>query len=203
MKYSHGLKPRTIRPSPDTQHPEAGFTLIEVMVSIAILTLIGLAIWSTFAGGMEVMMKIPKTGNGNALILQTDRAFRSFLGEISLPFWVGTIEINPDDDILEFPYFKGYADNKLLFYTKREYNSVETFLFIEGNSEDMDKDLKAELGIKDFKLKFGPFSKVSYDYVTDKDDNLKGATLTFSLLENKTAEITLYANIGGTPFWRP
>jgi len=172
------------------------------MVSLTILTLVGFAIWATFSNGSNVLQKIPVTRDMNLELLRMDKVFRNYVEKVYIPFWIPDVEINQEDsDMLGLPYLNGYADYKLFFSNAHEYNSPETFLVIESNSEAMDNDFKAGLGIEDFKFQFGPFTAVAYEYVADDNDKPIGVSLSVTLMDSSKTVVDFYANFGGVPFW--
>lgn len=183
-----------------TKTAEGGFTLIEVMVSLAIVTMIGLAIWGSFASGVKLLHAIPGTGETNIDLIKLEVAFRRNLENIQFPVWVPEYEPS-DDDYIELPFLYGYKDYLLFLYAERKEYTDEIYFFIEGNKDEMDKEIFIDEEFGNFQLKFGPYKSVRFEYVTDDDDFLKGIEITVEPMQENYGEATIYGKIGGNPFW--
>jgi prepilin-type N-terminal cleavage/methylation domain-containing protein len=72
---------------------ENGFTVLEVLVSLAILSLLGIGVWSGMAASLRTASRVRAAVLANTRLLQLDDRIREAAGRIILPWWGKSPEI--------------------------------------------------------------------------------------------------------------
>lgn len=185
---------------------EAGFTLIEVMVSLAMLSIMGFSIWAAFGGGLRILNRIPEVGEANMAILRFEQHIKGYLNRVIFPYWTSELEdIDEDEPII--PYFYGYKDFKLYFTEERtEDLDTELYYLVLKAKGDFDDDMAVQEEFRATKEtpminRLGPFREISYEIVTDEDDHPIGINITVIPEKEAYGEISIFGKFGGEPFW--
>jgi len=74
-----------------------GFTLMETLVSIAIILILSGCIIAAFSAGMKANIKSLSSVRSARLLLDTDRFIRTQADSLHVPYW-----LNPDESIESF-----------------------------------------------------------------------------------------------------
>ncbi len=83
---------RTSAPSED------GFTFVEVIVAIAIISITGFILWSGLNGIYETVLKVYKNSRITGELRQLEFLFRKNVDEIEIPYWDSSFE--PESDFI-------------------------------------------------------------------------------------------------------
>jgi hypothetical protein len=159
-------------------NPEGGFTLIEVLFTIFLLSVLGLVIVSAIITGQRLYEKNQKAIESSFSLLQLDSFLRKYASRIIPPFWVLPDSLSFDCLPCEIPYYNG------------DPNKALAILFEEGM-------LKIKLPEEEYEPAFGPYEDVKIGPALNQEDDLVGLEVILTL-KNKE-EITITARFGGFP----
>lgn len=84
---------------------DEGFTFIEVIVAIAILSFSGFIIWSGISGTFDTVLKVYNKSRITGELRELEYLFRANVNDIQVPYWESTFEpvadfiITKDDNL--------------------------------------------------------------------------------------------------------
>lgn len=86
---------------------QEGFTYIEVLVALAIISLSGYVIWMGFSSGLQALEKIYEKSRVSAELVIFERLFRREVNKLCVPYWekegdYGELLISNEVDFLSF-----------------------------------------------------------------------------------------------------
>ena len=115
-----------------------GFTFLEVLVAIAIMSISSFAIWNGVHGGLNVLEKIVIKSRITADLALFEKLFRDSINDISTPYWV---------DEYTLADLSLYNENEILTFElhdiKHQFKSL-TLVEIEEQEHGMQVRLKTE-----------------------------------------------------------
>lgn len=85
----------------------SAFTLMEALISLLIISLIGLVITSAFTSGTRSITKGNEKVKGVVKQLQTDIKIRSAAEKVCIPWWINECQISSTTDTITFPWQDG------------------------------------------------------------------------------------------------
>lgn len=71
---------------------DEGFTFIEVLVAIAIISFSGFIIWSGISGTFETVLKVYHSSRISGELRQLEYLFRKNVNEMEIPYWDSSFE---------------------------------------------------------------------------------------------------------------
>ena len=166
---------------------ERGFTYIEVMVALIILSLAGVLIWQGVSASGKLLDKISARSSSTMRLMQTEEAVREFVGRIKIPFWMSTMDLEGEEGEITVPFYEGrndtflvmkYEDSSLIIGTRR------------ADGEQM-------VGVKSF----GPFSNAEIEGARDEEGKLFGITIVLYTGETLSDGVHITARFGSNPLW--
>ena len=86
---------------------EDGFTVLEVLAGLAILSLLGLGVWSGAASSLRTASRVRAAMLANARLLQLDDRLREAVGRIVPPWWCDGPEIRESEGSWRVPLVGG------------------------------------------------------------------------------------------------
>ena len=96
--------------SKNTIKNNSGFTLIETLIAITLVSLIGIPVFTVFSDTVSFTGKIKDLNRWNKELIQLDRVLRKSVGEVKIPFWLSDIEVTEGTGTMTIPYWNGDAD---------------------------------------------------------------------------------------------
>ena len=122
---------REISRPPAREH-EHGFTLLEVLAGLAILSVLGIGVWSGVAAALRAISRYHDTALACARLLQLDDRFREAAGRVRVPWWLPGPTVSESDGGYSIPFLDGLPDkllsiqlvNGALYVTDGAYVSV-------------------------------------------------------------------------------
>ena len=87
-----------------------GFTLIETLIAITLVSLIGLPVFMVFSDTVSFTAKVKDLNRWNKELVQLERVLRKSASEVQIPFWISDIELTEEAGRLSVPYWNGDAD---------------------------------------------------------------------------------------------
>jgi len=164
---------------------EGGFTFVEILVSLLLVSVLGLVIWSGLARG-ENLVRRTFRGTADAVrILQLDTALRKAAGRVVVPYWEAGPEVETAGDSVRVSWLDGQA---------RRYLSLERRggLLAVGFSTEEPEGL------------FGPFDEIALGLMTGPDGTTRGirvAVVGGAAGGWGGGTVELQARFGGQPLW--
>jgi prepilin-type N-terminal cleavage/methylation domain-containing protein len=91
---------------------ENGFTFIEVLVSLLIISSVGIVLYASFSAGFKGVEKSRTEIRDAVRHLQTDSVIRSAAESVQIPYWVTAYEMTAAGGSLELPWYEGKKETK-------------------------------------------------------------------------------------------
>lgn len=88
----------------------AAFTLMEALISLLIISLIGLVTISSFTSGTRSITKGSEKVSSIVKQLQTDSKIRSAAEKVCIPFWINECQITSTSNTITFPWQNGLQE---------------------------------------------------------------------------------------------
>jgi len=92
---------------------EEGFTLVEVLVALALLSTLGLFVWAASASGEKSLRRIADGVRRSAEILELDAVVRSYAQRVLTPYWLQAPRLELSPGSLSVSYLDGSQDTAL------------------------------------------------------------------------------------------
>lgn len=159
---------------------EKGFTFIEILVSMVLLSVLGITIWAGLINSQGLIRKIISEASTSAKILQLDNFVRQNTNKVKIPFWEGKIKIDGEESGLAIPYMNAEYADKLIFKTS------ENMLLIGSKKAGQ------------FNA-FGPFDNIGFKLWEGDGGKPLGVELSVSSGKKDSDQVTIYARFGGNP----
>ncbi len=90
-----------------------GFTLIETLIAITLVSLIGIPVFMVFSDTVSFTGNVKDLNRWNKELIQLERVLRKSVGEVGIPFWISDIELTEEAGSMSVPYWNGQADSFL------------------------------------------------------------------------------------------
>jgi prepilin-type N-terminal cleavage/methylation domain-containing protein len=166
---------------------EQGFTFVEVMVALLIISLIGVVVWQGSVRSGRLLDRISRESLITLKLMRTESALRDAVAEIRIPFWVSEAVIEESDGELVIPFYEGSAD--ALLVVKCEDGSI-VIGTRSGGEGTMEKSAT-----------FGPFAGTAVELARDNDDRPFGIRFTLRVQDGSFEPVEITARFGSNPFW--
>lgn len=151
----------------------SGFTLIETLIAITLVSLIGIPVFMIFSDTVTFTGKVKDLNHWNRELIQLERTLRKSAGEVQIPFWISDIELTEEADILGVPYWNG--DVNLYLKIKIE-DTLLTISTPEGSTV------------------FNGYDGVEFDFL--KDNGSRTIGLTIKVKKTKREDIEFQCAFG-------
>ena len=92
----------------------SGFTLIETLVAITLISLIGLPVFMVTSDIVHFTKKIKDLNRWNGELIKLERVLGKSVGEVQIPFWISNIEVIEGIGTIIVPYWNGDSDLHLV-----------------------------------------------------------------------------------------
>jgi prepilin-type N-terminal cleavage/methylation domain-containing protein len=171
-------------------HREDGFTFMEVIVAMAIMSLIGVSMWLGFTAAVKLIHRIPESTQMMQEFLGLDNMLREHVSRISIPFWEPQLDYYIDSSAAQFPFYEGIKTKYLLVEFYESELIMRTF---EEESEDEPEVI----------YRSGPYTYVSFTEVEEKSVGILGFEVTLKPEHENVEEFSIFARLGGYPFQKP
>ncbi len=156
---------------------EEGFTLVEVLVALVLLSTLSLVVWAASFTGGRTLSKISAGISHNVELLEIDSAVRSYAQRVTLPYWLAGAKAESSDGGLSLPYLDG---NPGLFLTLAFHDGMLTFG--DGTQSVSFPD------VQEARMEVSPPSEGA------------ASALTLIVKIKRGPEIRIVAPLGGVPF---
>ncbi len=91
----------------------SGFTLVETLIAITLISLIGIPVFMVFSETLGFTEKIKDLNRWNKELIQLENVLRKSVAEVQVPFWISDIELTEGVDIIRVPYWNGDVNSVL------------------------------------------------------------------------------------------
>jgi prepilin-type N-terminal cleavage/methylation domain-containing protein len=207
---------------------DRGFTFIEVLISLTILSLISLVVWGGLRNARTLIERISYRGSATAKVVQLDSFLRSSCLKVRPPFWLAALEVQSSEDRLSIPYYEGEPDRHLVLEVDGSYLTISGEPRAVGETGDAESPaLPAGSGLggtgtagepgaaglpgaageakaagvpEAVALRFGPFEEIALATVARETEDGRFPWGVEVRLQTKAGiPLTLTCRLGGTP----
>ncbi len=159
---------------------EGGFTFIEILVSMVLLSVLGITIWAGLINSQGLIRKIISEASMSAKILQLDNFLRQNANKVKIPFWEGKIKTERGESSLAIPYLNAEYEDMLIFKISRDMLLIGSTKTGQFNA-------------------FGPFNNIRFQLWEGDGENPLGVKLSISSGKKGNDQVIIYARFGGNP----
>ncbi|HEQ72065.1 MAG TPA: prepilin-type N-terminal cleavage/methylation domain-containing protein [Spirochaetia bacterium] len=177
--------------TPFSKRTEDGFTVIEIVISLAVFSLLGTALLGVTVQAVKTFAETDTNLEYLSRTAMLEHHLRASLAEIRVPFWLPEFPPLEESDTLRLPYYRAEAGTR--FTVRFEEGKVITDVTTEDD-DDQNGGPAAETRI------FRGYKGMSWEKLADADGNLIGIEFTFVPEDELQAPLTVAAAFGGTPF---
>jgi prepilin-type N-terminal cleavage/methylation domain-containing protein len=166
-----------------------GFTLIELMVAVAITALIGLVVWQGAVQAQRTTDMMSVHSRTTMRILQMERSLRKQTSHILMPYWIGNLEsfVDLDAGEMEIPFYEGEADSYLVV------NHSDDMLLIGTRG--------GKTGEMSNVQQFDGISEILFDVIENDAGELLGIQYQVYVTRKNDQPVVIMAGFGSNPFW--
>lgn len=115
----------------NTINNDRGFTLIETLIAITLVSLIGLPVFMVFSDTITFTKKIKDLNRWNGELIKLERVLRKSVRGVQIPFWISDVELTEGIGTIIVPYWNGDAD---LFLEMKIEDTVLKITTPEGST---------------------------------------------------------------------
>ena len=166
------------------------FTMIEILIVLAVSSILALALWSTFSTAGKVLTNALRLLQTNKQLLLLDDTLRNEFEQVKTPFWLGTPASVSDQETLILPYVLGERENLLQIVFR------DGMLYVTRQERSEDNSAAA----------FGPFESVAWKSVPPQEHRGGGIEfviypMTSDLRKTESDPHVLFFTLGSWPFY--
>jgi prepilin-type N-terminal cleavage/methylation domain-containing protein len=168
---------------------EDGFTLVELMVAVAVTALIGLVVWQGAVRAQKTMDRMFVRSGTTIRTLRLERFLREHTGRVRIPYWIGSLEplVDGGAGTVEIPFYAGEAD---LFLVVKQ-SDASLLIGVRGGEA---KELSTV-------HQFDGISEILFDVVENDAGELLGVRYEVFRAGNNDQPVVITAGFGSNPFW--
>ncbi|MBN2534025.1 MAG: prepilin-type N-terminal cleavage/methylation domain-containing protein [Spirochaetales bacterium] len=180
-----------------------GFTLMEVLVAMTIMSILGFTVWMGFAVAVNLIHAVPQTIELMQEFIALDSILREHISRVKPPFWLPELDYYIDSTTVTFPYYEGEEEQ----YLQIEF--IDNYLYLSTNAkekkEEGEEEETEETDSEELRELYhaGPFTYVYFNEVSEKELGLIGLEITLKPEHEKIEEFVIFARIGGHVFEKP
>jgi prepilin-type N-terminal cleavage/methylation domain-containing protein len=161
---------------------DGGFTFVEILVSLALLSVLSVALLAGLLNAQKLVGRIVREAGTSARVVQLDGAVRRSVRRVRVPFWVRQVEVEQGDGWLEVPYLDGDTGDRLTF------RSREGWVLIGSTKGGTAAAL-------------GPFGGAAFELDTGEDGRPRGVRVVVDVGAAGAGErLVISARFGSSPF---
>ena len=157
----------------NTLKNNSGFTLIETLVAIALISLISLPVFMVTSDIVTFTKKIKDLNRWNGELIKLERVLRKSVRGVQIPFWISNIELTEGTNAIRIPYWNGEAG-----------------LVLEMEIEDKTFKITTPEGTRGFK----GYDGVEFDFL--KDSKLRTIGLSINVKKIKREDVEFQCALG-------
>jgi hypothetical protein len=172
---------------------DAGFTLIEAITMVGVLSLLGVVLWSGATLAMRAITDINLKIDITNKTLKAEYMIRDKCRAVKFPFWLKEPDMESGENDLKIYYYKGNKESTLNFSFK------DDLLRITEHIENQDSESQ------DLQESYGPFSRVQFS-MAEGPRGIYGIRVelwpkTESKDDDQVSAVPVIAEFGGIPLW--
>lgn len=123
---------------------DEGFTFIEVIVSVTIISIISFSLWLGFNTSIRLLFVIPELSKKSNKILALNNIIQEGLERVIIPFWISEYDKVPEYELEEdravLPYFDGIMKRFLILEFIDNYFKINTYYL--DDTDNLVQDLR-------------------------------------------------------------
>lgn len=146
---------------------ESGFTLIETLIAITLVSLIGIPVFMVTSNTITFTGKVKDLNRWNKELVQLERVIRKSVAEVQIPFWISDIELTEESKVMSVPYWNGDAES---FLEMEIDNTVFKITTPQGSTV------------------FNGYEGVEFDILKDKESRTIGLSILIKKLKREDVE---------------
>jgi prepilin-type N-terminal cleavage/methylation domain-containing protein len=166
---------------------KSGFTYIEMMVALIILSLVGVLVWQGISASGKLLDKISVSSSTTMRLMQTEESVRELVGKIRIPFWINAMELEEGEGEIAVPFYEGRGENLLII----KYEDGSLIIGNRGTDEEQMHGVKS----------FGPFSNAEIGVARSEEGELFGITVVLYPVKSPLKPLYITARFGSNPIW--
>lgn len=166
---------------------DKGFTYIEMMVALIILSLAGVLVWQGISAAGKLLDKISARSSETMRLMQTEETVRELVGRIKIPFWMSTMELEEEEGEIAIPFYEGRSDNLLVI----KYEDSSLIIGTRGTDGEQIEGVNS----------FGPFSNAEIEVARGEEGELFGITVVLYTEKRPSDGVHITARFGSNPLW--
>ncbi len=162
-----------------------GFTIVEVLVAVAVTSILGMGLWFALSHAGRLLGKASKVHRNSRQVLFLDDAVRREVGRVRIPFWEGMSPFDGHDQskTLVLPFVDGKRNRELRIDFVGDRVRLSR---IEGKEETV-------------VASFGPFTSVTWEWVEEIAGKVSGFHLLVQM-EGSPRIVSLFIPAPSHPF---
>lgn len=181
-----------------SKKPEDGFTFMEVLAGMAIMSILGVTVWMGFAAAVHLIHSVPVSVELVQSYMVLDTIVREYISRVKPPFWQPELDYYMDSTSVIFPFYEGVEDQ----FLQIEYLDNHLYLSTNAREEDEEEEEEDSEEVREL-YHAGPFSYLYFSEISEKGLGLIGLEITLKPVHEKIEEFTIFARIGGHVFEKP
>jgi hypothetical protein len=179
---------------------DSGFTLIEAITMVAVLSVLGVVLWSGASLALRAVTDINSRLDSTSKFLKAEHLIRDKCRSVKFPYWLKESVSESDENSLKIYYYQGNKESTLTFSFKDNLLWITEHL---GNLDQESQELKEPCG---------PFAKSEFSLAENPTRGVYGIKIALwpskeeaeakkSEPEDYTPESAVYidAEFGGIP----
>ncbi len=169
------------RPFSSEAGGQGGFTFVELLVSLVLLSVLGLVVWSGLLNADGLVRRTIRQAALSARVLQLDTFLRRSALRVRVPYWQTGLQANQEPGKVEVPWLDGEAGATLTV----ELRGEQVIVGFPGEERF---------------IPFGPFPAAKLGLYKDASGQSGGIELTVT--GGREEPVLMRAPFGGHPFPR-
>jgi prepilin-type N-terminal cleavage/methylation domain-containing protein len=168
---------------------EDGFTLMELMVTVAITALIGLVVWQGAVHAQGTTDRMSACSRATIQTVHMERALREQTGHIRMPYWIGSFEFLVDGDAedMEIPFYEGEAGSFLVV----KHAGTSLLIGVRDVGTEELSNIQQFEGV----------SEITCDVITNDAGEPLGIRYEVYFTGKNNRPVVITAGFGSNPFW--
>jgi prepilin-type N-terminal cleavage/methylation domain-containing protein len=181
-----------------SKKPEDGFTFMEVIAAMAIMSILGVTVWMGFAAAVNLIQSVPVSVELVQSYMVLDTIVREYISRVKPPFWQPELDYYMDSTSVIYPFYEGVEEQ----FLQIEYLDNHLYLSTNARDEDEEEDEGDSEEVREL-YRSGPFSYIYFSEISEKGLGIIGLEITLKPEHEKIDEFTIFARIGGHVFEKP
>jgi hypothetical protein len=167
---------RTVRQSGARTANDRGFTLIEAITMIAVISVLGVVLWSGATLAMRALSDMDSHLDGTGAFLLAEHALREECGKIRFPYWLGQSGIEQNESGLTVHYLEGRREDTLVI----GFENNRLWIAEHRRTTDGEEEVS--------RLPYGPFGGAEFSTARAENRGVYGIAVTLRPFKKQDAQ---------------